>query len=168
MTTKQDDFDNMSDMSDHSSSKPNDVMATATAKLPLKPVFGNPMKRVIDESKLSQDDAEKLEKRRAYNRESASRSRKRTKHLVRQLQNEVAKEKQEKLELQKKNEELQARLALLERHNQTLLLKHLVSERQQASMTAAAAVFPGTGVPLGAFSGGLPTMMLSGLGPNGY
>lgn len=169
MTTQPDHSDTMSDLSDHSSSKRSDFLVSANSKLPLKPVLGNPMKRVIDESQLPPEDAEKLEKRRAYNRESATRARKRTKHLVHQLQNDVAKEKKDKLELQRKNEELQARCALLEKHNQTLLLKQLVSERRQASMAAAAAFMPGPGNPFGGFSSGFPSgNMISGHGPAGY
>ena len=162
--------DHLSDLSDDSSSKRSDCMVTASDKFPLKPVLGNPMKRVIDESKLPPDDAEKLEKRRAYNRESATRARKRTKHLVHQLQNDVAKEKKEKLELQRENEELQARCALHEKHNQTLLLKLLVAERRQASMAAATALLPGSCIPFGGVLSGLPSgsMMLPGYGPTGY
>ena len=167
----------MSDLSDQSSSKSSDRTASITTartatntSLPLKPVVGNPLKRVIDESKLCLEDAEKLEKRRAYNRESATRARKRTKHLVHQLQNEVAQEKQEKLELQRKNEELRARVVLLEKHNQTLLLKQLVSERRQVSMASSAAFLSGTGLTLGGLSNGMPSgnMMFSGLGPSGF
>ena len=169
MTSQPEHSDSLSDLSDHSSSKRSDFLVTANAKLPLKPVRGNPMKRVIDESQLPPDDAEKLEKRRAYNRESATRARQRTKHLVHQLQNDLAKEKKDKLELQRKNEQLQARCALLEKHNQTLLLKQLVSERRQASMAAAAAFMPGTGNPFGGFSNGFATgSMIPGHGPTGY
>ena len=120
-----------------------------------RPLLGTPLKRVIDETQLSPKEAELLEKRRAYNRLSATRARKRNKHLVCQLQDEVATLTKEKHELQRANEEMKTRMRLLEKHNQTLLLKQLTSERQRAASLAATLYqYQGGGGGLG----GLPSV----------
>jgi septal ring factor EnvC (AmiA/AmiB activator) len=99
-------------------------------------VISSSRKRVIDESLLSPEDADKLESRRAYNRECATRARKRTKNLVAQLQEDVKNLQQDKNELRRANEVMKAQLAALEKQNQALLFKHAMNSPQTATMSA--------------------------------
>lgn len=84
--------------------------------------------RIIDETKLSEEEARKLELRRAYNRDCASRARIRTKSLVQELQEQVRSLRQEKEELNKSNANLQACLALSEKQNRELINKYCFLE----------------------------------------
>jgi hypothetical protein len=106
-------------------------------------VISSTRKRVIDESLLSPDEADKLESRRAYNRECATRARKRTKNLVAQLQEDVKNLQQDKNELRRANEVMKAQLAALEKQNQALLFKHAMHSPQTATMSAFG--MPGNG-----------------------
>ena len=84
--------------------------------------------RIIDETQLSEEEARKLELRRAYNRDCASRARTRTKSLVQELQEQVRSLKQEKEELRQSNTNLQACLAFSEKQNRELIAKHSLLE----------------------------------------
>lgn len=92
-------------------------------------------KRTIDETLLPPEEARKLELRRAYNRECASRARKRTKQLVSQLQTEVADLQQDKSELRKANAILKNQLSTLEKQYRAVLLKNAVNCTSLTSMT---------------------------------
>jgi hypothetical protein len=85
-------------------------------------------RRIIDETLLGEDEARKLESRRAYNRKCAAKARKRSKDLISQLQDEVNKLNQDKATLERTNEVMQARLKLLEQQNQTLMLNQRQTE----------------------------------------
>jgi hypothetical protein len=87
------------------------------------------LKRVIDETQLPPEEAEKLESRRAYNRECATRARKRTKSLVVQLSDQVRILQADKDDLRRENAVIRAQLQSLERQNQTLVFKHGLVER---------------------------------------
>lgn len=144
----------MSDLSDHS---PSDDTTMCSSRLLQQPSFAPAKKlgsaaaaarkRVIDETQLAPEEAERLEKKRAYNRESATRVRMRNKHLVEHLQEEVATLSKDKKELMRVNREMRAQMALLEKHNQTLLLKQLLQseQRQRTTDSVAAALFSGGG-----------------------
>jgi hypothetical protein len=112
-------------------------------------------KRVIDETQLAPEEAERLQARRAYNRECATRARKRTKNLVAELQDEVKSLQTDKEDLRRENAVMKAQLEGLERQNQTLIFKQTLSNRQPFSVFGA---MPGgfmyPGINLGdAFSG---------------
>jgi septal ring factor EnvC (AmiA/AmiB activator) len=99
-------------------------------------VISSSRKRVIDETLLSPEEADKLESRRAYNRECATRARKRTKNLVAQLQEDVKNLQQDKNELRRANEVMKAQLAALEKQNQALLFKQAMNSPKTAAMSA--------------------------------
>lgn len=92
--------------------------------------------RVIDETQLSEEEARKLELRRAYNRDCASRARTRTKSLVQELQEQVRSLKEEKEELRQSNANLQACLAFSEKQNRELIAKHSLMEGRSMNSVA--------------------------------
>lgn len=132
-----------------------------------KSYLGTALKRIIDVTTLPPEEAEKLEKRRTYNRESASRTRERNKLLVMQLQEEVSSLVHEKEELVLQNAEMRTRILLLERENQTLRLGELERRQNAASLAMALG-----GRPLGMGMTGFPLTgaanFLTGLGRNGF
>jgi ATP-dependent 26S proteasome regulatory subunit len=75
----------------------------------------------IDETRLSAYEAQQLEARRAYNRSCASKARQRCKDLTTQLQEEVAKLKQEKADLERQIQVAGANIQFLERQNRLLM-----------------------------------------------
>ncbi|GAX15388.1 hypothetical protein FisN_8Lh318 [Fistulifera solaris] len=75
----------------------------------------------IDESRLSAYEAQQLEARRAYNRTCAAKARQRSKDLTTQLQEEVAKLKQEKADLESQIQVTGANIQFLERQNRLLM-----------------------------------------------
>ena len=110
--------------------------------------------RIIDETQLSEEEARKLELRRAYNRDCASRARTRTKSLVQELQEQVSSLKQEKEELRQSNTNLQACLAFSEKQNRELIAKHSLTEARSFHSSA----FGARDLPL------LHTTSLQGMG----
>ena len=104
-------------------------------------------RRIIDETLLDEDEARKLESRRAYNRKCAAKARKRSKDLISQLQDEENKLNQDKTTLERTNEVMHAQLKLLEQQNQTLM----INQRQSESLL------------LSGMSGGVPGALLGGL-----
>ena len=92
--------------------------------------------RIIDETLLSEEEARKLELRRAYNRDCASRARIRTKSLVQELQEQVRSLKDEKEDLRQSNAKLQACLAFSEKQNRELLANRSLSEGRSLSSVA--------------------------------
>jgi hypothetical protein len=110
--------------------------------------------RIIDETQLSEEEARKLELRRAYNRDCASRARTRTKSLVKELQEQVRTLKQEKEELRLSNANLQTCLAFSEKQNRELIAKHASLDGRSFQSST-----PGTGdLPL------LHPTLLQGMG----
>jgi bZIP transcription factor len=128
--------------------------STISGGTTVKQRISSTRKRIIDETLLSPEEAEKLESRRAYNRECATRARKRTKTLVNQLQDEVKTLQTDKEELRRENAVLKAQLEGFEKQNQTLMFKNAMAD-QRAHMGGAnpAAFMPPTlrasGVTLG-------------------
>ena len=122
VTAKMDNLEKTSnDSEDHDDGKKSsdgNVSPTTTTTGPKRKF------RIIDETQLSEEDARKLELRRAYNRDCASRARTRTKTLVQELQEQVRTLKEEKEELRQSNANLQACLAFSEKQNRELISKH--------------------------------------------
>ena len=85
----------------------------------------------IDETKLSEDDARKLEIRRAYNRMCAAKARKRSKDLISQLQGQVKELTDDKLELLKTIEGLRHKIDFLERRSTRLMDPLRVARERQ-------------------------------------
>lgn len=98
-------------------------------------------KRVIDETLLSPEEAHKLQARRAYNRECATRARKRTKNLVAQLQDEVKELRSDKGELSRIHAVMRAQLELLEKQHKALLFRQAMSDRRNVAMAVSASGF---------------------------
>ena len=88
-------------------------------------------KRVVDETLLPPEEAEKLLARRAYNRECASRARKRGKQLVAQLEAQVKELQEDKDELRRSLLQMEKQVNTLEMQNQALLLKQMISNRDR-------------------------------------
>lgn len=114
-------------------------------------------RRIIDETLLDEDEARKLESRRAYNRKCAAKARKRSKDLISQLQEEVQQLNQDKAKLERTNEVMQAQLKILEQQNQSLVM----NQRQSSGFlvpgmpSGARAGLMGD-LPRAGFLGGLP------------
>jgi hypothetical protein len=96
-----------------------------------------PRKRFVDETLLPPDEAEKLLIRRAYNRDCASRARKRGKQLVAQLEAQVTELQVDKDELRRSLISKEKQINLLEKQNQTLLLKQTISDSDRNALTIA-------------------------------
>jgi hypothetical protein len=79
-------------------------------------------KRTIDESLLSEDEAQKLEARRAYNRKCAANARKRSKDLISTLQKQVKELTVEKEDLIRRTDIMRAQLELLEAQNRSIMM----------------------------------------------
>jgi hypothetical protein len=92
---------------------------------------GSFRKRVIDETLLSTEEAEKLQSRRAYNRECAARARKRSKNMVAQLQDEIQLLQSEKQALQRERGTMSAGLETLEQQNRILMAQATAMVRHQ-------------------------------------
>lgn len=78
-------------------------------------------KKRINEAFLSADEAERLEAKRAYNRECASRARQRGKELIAQLEKQVKDLHDDKSELRRTLATMEKRLKQLQRENELLL-----------------------------------------------
>jgi hypothetical protein len=84
-------------------------------------------KRVVkDETLLPADEAEKLLTKRAYNRECASRARKRGKELIIQLEKQVKELQSDKNELRRSLATMEKQLKLLDGQNRSLLAKQIL------------------------------------------
>jgi hypothetical protein len=94
-------------------------------------------KRVVDETLLAPEEAEKLLARRAYNRECASRARKRGKQLVAQLEGQVKELQEDKDELRRSLLKMEKQVQNLEMQNQALLLKQIISDRDRNTLAMA-------------------------------
>jgi hypothetical protein len=81
--------------------------------------------RLVDETRLSPAEAEKLRARRNYNRECATRARKRAKQLSAQLKAQVEDLQADKEELRRSLATMEKQLKILEKQNQSLLLSRL-------------------------------------------
>jgi chromosome segregation ATPase len=81
-------------------------------------------KRVVrDETLLPADEAEKLLAKRAYNRECASRARKRGKELIIQLEKQVKELQSDKNELRRSMASMEEKIKVLEEQNRSLLAR---------------------------------------------
>jgi hypothetical protein len=78
-------------------------------------------KKRINEASLSVDEVERLQAKRAYNRECASRARQRGKEIVAQLEKQVKDLHDDKSELRRTVATMEKRLKLLQRENEILL-----------------------------------------------
>lgn len=93
-------------------------------------------RRYIDESRLSESEAAVLEARRAYNRTCAAKARQRSKDLTAQLQEEVAKLKEENANLEHQMEVTRAKMQFLERQNMLLV----TSQQQSRPLVSPASL----------------------------
>jgi hypothetical protein len=83
-------------------------------------------RRIIDESLLDENEAQRLEARRAYNRQCASKARKRSKDLIATLQQQVEELSKDKASLERNNEVMHAQLSLFEQQNRSLMTNQRV------------------------------------------
>ena len=113
-------------------------------------------RRIIDETLLDEDEARRLEARRAYNRQCAAKARKRSKDLIAHLQRQVEELSKDKASLERTNEVMQAQLQLLEQQNRTLMM----------NQRGPSAMIPGV-AGAGSLLGGLQGTQLMGGGPGG-
>jgi regulator of replication initiation timing len=90
------------------------------------PLTNHNKKRIIDETLLPPDEAEKILTRRAYNRDCATRARKRNKQLVQQLEKQVHELQADKEELRRAVSKMENHILVLENQNKTLLLKQML------------------------------------------
>ena len=84
-------------------------------------------KKRSNEASLSADEVERLEAKRAYNRECASRARQRGKDLIAQLEKQVKDLHDDKSELRRTVAAMEKRLKLLQRENEFLLGTQAIS-----------------------------------------
>jgi TolA-binding protein len=91
-------------------------------------------KRVVDETLLPPEEAEKLLARRAYNRECASRARKRGNELVAQLEAQVKELQEDKDELRRSLLQMTKQVHNLEMQNKALLLRQIISDRDRNAL----------------------------------
>lgn len=117
-----------------------------------KPSRRGAKRRIIDETLLDEDEARRLEARRAYNRQCAAKARKRSKDLIAHLQQQVEQLTKDKTALERTNEVMQAQLQLLEQQNRTLMM----------NQRAPSAMIPGVGG--NALLGGFQGTQLAGTG----
>ena len=78
-------------------------------------------KKRIEEASLAADELERLEAKRAYNRECSSRARQRGKHLIAQLEKQIKDLHDDKTELRRTTATMEKRLKQLQRENELLL-----------------------------------------------
>lgn len=84
-------------------------------------------KKRINEAFLSADEAERLQAKRAYNRECASRARQRGKELIAQLEKQVKDLHDDKSELRRTLAAMEKRLKQLQKENELLLGRNAIS-----------------------------------------
>jgi hypothetical protein len=104
--------------SDQEQTKNNSAADTTTT--------GGAKRRIIDESLLDENEAQRLEARRAYNRQCASKARKRSKDLIATLQQQVEELSKDKASLERNNEVMHAQLSLFEQQNRSLMMNQRV------------------------------------------
>ena len=84
-------------------------------------------KTIIDETLLPPDEAEKILARRAYNRDCATRARKRSKQMVAQLEKQVNELQEDKEALRRSLATMEKQMVELESQNKALKLKQMLS-----------------------------------------
>jgi hypothetical protein len=92
-------------------------------------------RRVVDESLLDDEEAKRLEARRAYNRACATKARKRSKDLIASLQEKVTTITKDKTSLEHSIDVLRAQIQFLERQNNTIMANHLSQPLMQSAPT---------------------------------
>jgi Spy/CpxP family protein refolding chaperone len=80
---------------------------------------------IIDETKLSKEEAERLLIKRAYNRECAERARKRSKETVQELHRQVEELQADKCELRQQLTQMEKEIQRLKDKNKVLMLSRL-------------------------------------------
>ena len=90
-------------------------------------------KGVVDETKLSADEAKILEERRAYNRECATRARKRVKQTISHLESQVKELQDDKTELRRCLAAMENRLISLTNENRAFVAKIQIATDHSAS-----------------------------------
>jgi septal ring factor EnvC (AmiA/AmiB activator) len=143
------------------STKGSSAVAFAAVACRLTSGSSSSRKRIIDETRLSPEEASKLQTRRAYNRDCATRARKKTKRVVAQLEEEVKELEQGKEDLRHTYSLMKAKIEHLEKQNQALMLKQAMSDRYNAAMAASG--FLSRPVSLGTASAALSDFRLAAL-----
>jgi phage shock protein A len=96
---------------------------TANEKCAVLALSSSNRKRIVDETSLSPDEAKSLEERRAYNRECATRARKRVKQNIAQLENQIKELQDDKAELRRGLAAMEKRVLSLTNEKNELLAK---------------------------------------------
>jgi Basic region leucine zipper len=111
-----------------SSSIHHDVASSATdTKSASTTAAGVNRKTIIDETLLPPDEAEKILARRAYNRDCATRARKRSKQMVSQLEKQVKELQEDKEALRRSLATMEKQMVELESQNKALKLKQMLA-----------------------------------------
>lgn len=101
----------------------NGSSTTANDKPNASDLLSSTRKRIIDEALLSPDEAKSLEERRAYNRECATRARKRVKQNISQLESQIKELQDDKAELRRGLAAMEKRIVSLTNEKKGLLVK---------------------------------------------
>ena len=110
-----------------SSSAHHDVAsATTETKSAAAASVGVNRKTIIDETLLPPDEAEKILARRAYNRDCATRARKRSKQMVAQLEKQVKELQEDKEALRRSLTTMEKQMVELESQNKALKMKQML------------------------------------------
>jgi hypothetical protein len=104
-------------------------------------------KTIIDETLLPPDEAEKILARRAYNRDCATRARKRSKQMVAQLEKQVKELQEDKEALRRSLVNMEKQMVELESQNKALKLKQMLASNRVGGGTMADSLAIGTGLP---------------------
>ena len=108
-----------------SSSSINHDISSLTATDPKSGVVGVNRKAIIDETLLPPDEAEKILARRAYNRDCATRARKRGKQNIVHLEKQVKELQEDKEALRRSLVTMETRIVELESQNKAMKLKQM-------------------------------------------
>jgi septal ring factor EnvC (AmiA/AmiB activator) len=91
--------------------------------LTVSALYSSNRKRVVDETLLTSGEAKALEKRRAYNRECATRARKRVKQSISQLEDQIKELLDDKTELRRCLAAMEKQVVSLTKEKKKLLVK---------------------------------------------
>jgi hypothetical protein len=91
-------------------------------------------KAIIDETLLPPEEAEKILARRAYNRDCATRARKRSKQIVTQLEKQVKELQEDKDALRRSLVTMEKQMVELESQNKELKLKQMLTSSRVGGM----------------------------------
>ena len=99
----------------------NESNASANERPAVSTLLSSNRKRIVDETTLPADEAKTLEERRAYNRECATRARKRVKQNISQLEGQIKDLQDDKAELRRSLAAMEKRVVSLTNEKRELL-----------------------------------------------